>query len=379
MKVKIKKSVLDLQPGDVMGVDVFSPGKNRVLLVPKGWKIGSEEECESLKLKLSEFGVEHVIVESIEAKEEVPSISDIRKKAFSLFPVISEETREKALDAIKRVSTLGKIDVSEVEEAVDRILDEVVEKKEIAFSLYALKSYDDYTFVHSVNVAMLTALFGMDFNYSRGELRTLVKGAIIHDLGKLKISSSIINKPGPLTPEEFEEIKRHPVYGAEIALSSGEADESVLTIVLQHHEWFSGRGYPRGLSGEKISLMARIVSVIDVFDALTTDRAYKPKMLSYEAVSKMLQEGTVHFDPKVLSKFITRFGIYPVGSLVRLSDGRIGVVSSANPLSPIRPVIKVLYDEFGEEESEPYELDLFNSNVFIAEVLDDLSKSLLYK
>lgn len=379
MKTKVKKSILDLQPGDIIGTDIFASGKSKVLLVPKGWRIRGEEECESLKLKLAEFGIEDVIVESIEAKEGAPSIVDIREKAFSLFPVISEEARSKALDAVRRVATLGRIDMREIEEVADRIVDEVVEKKEVAFSLYALKSYDDYTFVHSVNVAMLTALFGLDFNYSRDELKILVKGAIIHDLGKLKISNNIINKPGPLTPEEFEEIKKHPIYGMEMALSSGETSENVLAIIFQHHEWFSGRGYPRGLSGERISFMARIVSVVDVFDALTTDRAYKPKMLSYEAVSKMLQEGTTHFDPKVLSRFITRFGIYPVGSLVRLSDGRIGVVSSINPLSPIRPVVKVLYNEFGEEENEPYELNLFNSEVFITEVLDDLSKSLLYK
>ncbi|MCS7233421.1 MAG: HD-GYP domain-containing protein [Synergistetes bacterium] len=379
MKVRIKKSILDLQPGDVIGVDVFAPGKARVLLVPKGWKIESEEECENLKVKLAKFGIEDVVIESAELEEGIPSIANIREKALSLFPVISEEARSRALDAVKRVAILGRIDMREIEEAVDRIVDEVVEKREVVFSLYALRNYDDYTFVHSVNVAMLTALFGLDFNYSRDEIRVLTKGAILHDLGKLKISNSIINKPGPLTPEEFVEIKKHPIYGVEMTLSSGETNEDILSIIAQHHEWFSGKGYPRGLTGEKISFMARIVSVIDVFDALTTDRAYKPKMLSYEAVSKMLHEGAAHFDPRILSKFITRFGIYPLGSLVKLSDGRIGVVSKINPISPIRPVVKILYDEFGLERSEPDEVDLFTSDVFITEVLDDLSKSLLYK
>ncbi|MBC7332195.1 MAG: HD-GYP domain-containing protein [Synergistetes bacterium] len=367
-----------MKPGDVIGADVFSPGKSKVLLVPQGWRIRDEIDCERLKLKLMEFEIESVVVEADEEEISVPSIVNIREKAYSLFPVISEETRKRALDAVKRVASLGRIDIKQVDEAVDGIVNEIVEKGEVVFSLYALKRHDDYTFVHSVNVAMLATLFALEFSYSKDELRLIAKGALLHDLGKLKIPASIINKPGPLTPEEFEEIKKHPVYGVELAISSGEDNEDVISIISQHHEWFSGRGYPRGLGDGSISFMARIISVVDVFDALTTDRPYKSKMLSYEAVSKMLHEGAVHFDPKILSKFITRFGIYPLGSIVRLSDGKIGVVSKINPVSPIRPVVKVLYDRFGREE-EPYELDLSSTDIFIAEVLDDLSKSLLYK
>jgi len=374
---KVEKERFDLKPGDVIGFDLFSPGKVKLLLVPQGYRIRDEMECERVKLKLIEFGVEEVIVESTE-KINAPSLVSIREKAYSLFPMISEETRRRALEAVKRVGITGKIEMQEINDVVDGIVDEVVEKREVIFSLYSLKSYDDYTFVHSVNVAMLAALFALEFNFTRDELRLITRGALLHDLGKVKIPSNIINKPGPLTSEEFDEIKKHPIYGMEMALSAGEDRPEVLSVISEHHEWYSGRGYLRGLSDGRISLMARIVSVVDVFDALTTDRPYKPKVLSYEAVSKMLHEGAVHFDPKVLSKFITRFGIYPLGSIVKLSDGKIGVVSKINLISSIRPVVKILYNEFGEEE-EPYELDLANSDLFISEVIDDLSKSSLYK
>lgn len=373
--MKVKKSVFDLQPGDVFGEDVFEPVRLRVLLVPKGWKIGDWEECEELKVKLQEFNVQEVIVDVTEDKAPVPPIGEIRKKALSLFPIISEETRKRALDVVKRVTEAGELDLKEVDELVDDMVNEVIAKGEVMLSLYAISRYDDYTFVHSVNVSILTALFALEFSFSRDELKAVTKGAILHDLGKLRVPKEILNKPGPLAPEEFEEIKKHPIYGVDIAISAGEKSDSVISVISQHHEWFSGRGYPRGLGGERISLLARIVSVVDVFDALTTDRVYKPRMLSYEAISKMLHEGAIHFDPKVLSRFISRFGIYPVGSLVRLSDGKIGVVLKSNPLSPIRPIIKVLYDEYSSEVEDPYEIDLSSSELFIKDVLADLSKS----
>lgn len=376
--MKVRKSVFDLQPGDVLGEDLFGFGRNRVLIVPKGLII-RDNECEALKLKLQAFGINEVLVELPDDELAVPSLNDIRKKVLSFLPVISSEVRERGLNAVRRVAETGRIDLKEIDEVVDGIIEEVVHKGEVVFSLYALRSYDDYTFVHSVNVAMLTALFAMEFAMERGDLRAIVKGALMHDLGKLRISYGILNKPGPLCPEEFEEIKKHPLYGVEMALSSGEKEEGVLSIIAQHHEWFSGRGYPKGLMGDKIAFGARIVAVVDVFDALTTDRVYKPRMLAHDAVSRMLQEGAIHFAPGVLSRFLSKFGIYPVGSIVKLSDGKIGVVSRANPLSPIRPIVRVLYDEYGAGVEEPYEIDLSSSDLFIKDVLADLSKGSLYQ
>ncbi len=376
----IRKSVFDLLPGDVIGEDIFG-GDGRVFLVPAKMKISSQEECEALKLKLQEFGVNEVMVETVRDIEgaEAPFINEIREKVHKIFPVISEKARKQALNVVKTISETGKIDKEEVDKAVDEMVHEIVEKQDVMIGLYALRRYDDYTFVHSVNVSMLAIFLGMDFGYSMDELRILGKGALLHDIGKIKVPNEIINKPGRLNPEELEKVRKHPIYGIEMAISIGEKDRDVLAIIGQHHEWFSGRGYPWGLKGEEIHLMARIVAVVDVFDALTAERSYKPKMLAYDAVSRILQEGPIHFDPMVLRSFVNRFSIYPVGSLVRLSDGKIGVVSKPNRLYPVRPVVKMLYNEYGREVEEPYEVDLLKSDVFIEEVLDDLSKSLFYE
>ncbi|MCD6363587.1 MAG: HD-GYP domain-containing protein [Synergistetes bacterium] len=381
MSKLIRKSIFDLLPGDVIGEDIFGGGGTRVFLVPAKMKVSSWEECEALKLKLQEFGVSEIMVEAIGKEEgaEAPFINEIREKITRIFPVISEETRRQALSVIKSIADTGKVDKKEIDEAVDRMVHEVIEKRDVMVSLYALRRYDDYTFVHSVNVSMLAIFLGLDFGYDADELRVLGRGALLHDIGKMKVPNEIINKPGKLDPAELERIRKHPLYGIEMALSIGESEKDVLAIIGQHHEWFSGRGYPWGLKGEEIHPMARIVAVVDVFDALTTERSYKPKMLAYDAVSRILHEGPIHFDPTVLRSFVNRFSIYPVGSLVRLSDGKIGVVSKPNRLYPVRPVVKILYDEYGKEVDEPYEIDLLKSELFIEEVLDDLSKSLFYK
>ena len=173
--------------------------------------------------------------------------------------------------------------------------------------LMAITSHDYYTFNHSVNVAIYAIAFARRvFGDDKVILLNAGLGGLLHDLGKKNLDWGVINKPGPLTKNEWAEVKRHPEYGRK-ALSGVKVEEDVLRVVSEHHENFDGKGYPDGLKGEEISLMARIVAIADVFDALTTDRTYHQALDAEGAMEKMFRMQPGKFDPKVFQSFVTNF------------------------------------------------------------------------
>jgi HD-GYP domain-containing protein (c-di-GMP phosphodiesterase class II) len=201
-------------------------------------------------------------------------------------------------------------------------------------------------------------LIGQALGLSKEDMNDLGAGGMLHDVGKLKIPLSILNKDGKLTDQEFAEMKSHPTYGYEILSKSRGISERARMIALQHHEKFQGGGYPKRLKGNEISLFARICAVADVYDALTTDRPYRVAMSPYEAM-KILNAGIDnHFDPKILTAFIRKFSLYPAGSLVALNDGSYALVLKNNSASVIRPVIKIVMDSSGRRLKERVEINL---------------------
>ena len=199
---------------------------------------------------------------------------------------------------------------------------------------------DNYTYAHCVNVAVISIILGISLNLSKKNLTYLCIGALIHDIGKSFIPKEILQKPGKLTHEEFEIIKNHPRYGYDFLRKSFNLSSHIKLIVLQHHERFDGLGYPNGIIGNKISYLARIVSIADVYDALTSDRPYKRAMCPSDALEYLMSNAGTLFDHDIINVFCKIIIPFPQGTIVSLSNGDIGVVEETTSKLSIKTYCK---------------------------------------
>lgn len=236
----------------------------------------------------------------------------------------------------------GSVDDQRIVETVDSIVEEILEGKAITGNLTDLCSVDMYTFAHCVDVCTLSIAAGVLLNYDRKRLLTLGVGSLLHDIGKMKVPLSILNKPTKLTTEEFSEMKRHSAYGYEMAEDIYDVTHSSREIILNHHERYDGSGYPQGLQGEEISDMAAICSVADVYNAITTDRIYRKALPPHEAYEMIMAAGDSMFKNEIAMTFLKLIKPYPVGSAVALSNGMKGIVIDLKEEMIFRPVVKTL-------------------------------------
>jgi putative nucleotidyltransferase with HDIG domain len=207
-----------------------------------------------------------------------------------------------------------------------------------------LKERHEYTLTHSINVCILALTFGRHMKLARTELELLGLGALLHDIGKLKVPSAVLDKPGRLTPDEFEVMKSHPVEGYKILKSDELMPLESLEVVLHHHERVNGEGYPDRLNGDHISLITKMSSIVDVYDAITSDRCYHDGISPYKALQNIYNWAKNDFDKHLVEEFMSCMGIYPVGTIVELNDGQTGIVLSATEKTRLRPVILLIKD-----------------------------------
>lgn len=236
------------------------------------------------------------------------------------------------------------IHIYEFMDSVEALLEEVLSGKGVTDHLVDLCSSDLYTFAHSVDVCVLSMLCGMKLGYDKEKLLALGIGAILHDLGKTLIDPEILNKPGKLTQEEFEVIMTHPLKGWQLVK---EKDGDALSprskaVILNHHERYDGSGYPRNLKSNQIDPFSAICSVADVYNAMTTDRVYRKAFPPHEVYEMLLASGDIKFNKDVIRAFLSCVNPYPVGTYVKLSNGKIGCVVSQNDSLPFRPRVKVI-------------------------------------
>lgn len=276
--------------------------------------------------------------------------------------VIQREALTVVKDFMSDVRVGKNIEPERAMNVVNAMIDSIFRNQEALFSLTRIKDYDDYTFVHCINVCVLSLAIGRQLNFGREDLQDLGVGALLHDLGKMKISKKILNKPGKLTQQEYDEIKRHPEYGMEILERSHGISIRAKLISLQHHERHDGSGYPLGLTGEKIDRYSQLVAVVDVYDAITSVRCYSKGMTPHEGVKKIYQWGQKDFNKEMVEKFIQAVGIYPVGTLVQMDTGEIGVVLSINPENLVRPRVIILYQNDQSRLETPLEVDLLEKS-----------------
>jgi len=248
-------------------------------------------------------------------------------------------------------------------ELVDEIACSVARNPGALISLARLKTADDYTYMHSVAVCALMVVLARQLGLDDTQTRDAGMAGLLHDLGKALMPMEVLNKPGKLTDEEFRIIKSHPEEGHRLLLEGGTAGATVLDVCLHHHEKIDGSGYPHRLKGEEISMFARMGAVCDVYDAITSNRPYKSGWDPADSIRKMTEWTNGHFDGRIFQAFVKSIGIYPVGSLVRLSSGRLGVVAEQSEKSLLTPRIKVFFSTKSMAYIPPELIDLARPNI----------------
>ncbi|MDP2246318.1 HD-GYP domain-containing protein [Pseudomonas sp.] len=238
---------------------------------------------------------------------------------------------------------MGKaLDFEQAEDLVAEISESVMRHPNALISLARLKRADEYTYMHSVAVCALMIALARQLGMNPVQVREVGLAGMLHDVGKMAVPAEILNKPGKLTDSEFVTVREHPQAGGKILLAGKQVSAVVLDVCLHHHEKVDGSGYPHRLSGEQISLPAKMGAICDVYDAVTSNRPYKAGWEPAESIRKMA-EWTGHFDQAVFKAFVKTVGIYPTGSLVRLQSGRIGVVLDQHATSLLMPKVKVFF------------------------------------
>ncbi|VEF28094.1 Cyclic di-GMP phosphodiesterase response regulator RpfG [Shewanella baltica] len=330
-------------------------------------------------LKLAKSGIKFVWVDTERSAEHC----GLKKKTTN----DSQADNRKALVSRDKQQAQAKVMLTEAKDLIRKVLSETFEGKAIEVAPFealadtmiesvmldadalkcmsALRSKDAYLLEHSVNVAFLLVTFGKYLQLDRDMLRQMAVGGILHDIGKIKVDNKVLHKQGKLTPEEFEHMKLHQVYALEIMNETTGLSQISKDICLMHHEKLDGRGYPRGLKGDEIPRHGRMSCIVDIFDALTATRCYKEAMSPAAAFKILLSLTPFHLDQQLVYEFIRCIGIYPVGSLVELSDGRIGIVWASKDRDALHPIVKCFYSLKVKRYTDVAMVDLLKSELYI--------------
>ncbi len=271
-------------------------------------------------------------VARVSMEEELEAAKKIQNKAKEAVTSMFSEVR------------MGKaLEIEGAESLVEEINQSMERNPNALLTLIRLKNVNEYTYMHSVAVCMLMVALGRQLGLDAAQIKQAGTAGLLHDIGKMVIPNEVLNKPGQLTDEEFVIMKSHPERGWEILKSCYQVHETALDVCLHHHERVDGKGYPKKLSGDALTLFARMGAVCDVYDAISSDRCYKPAWSPAESIRKMASWKDGHFDETVFQAFVKTIGIYPSGTLLKLKSGRLGVVMEQSTKKLTTPIIKTFF------------------------------------
>ena len=271
---------------------------------------------------------------------------------------ICAQSKEAVASMFREARMGNAVDGEGARRVVQEITDSLNRNGSALISLARLKTADDYTYLHSVAVCAMMLALARQLGLDEENIRAAGIAGLLHDMGKALLPMHLLNKPGKLTAAEFEIVKSHPQRGHRLLSKDGTATDMTLDVCLHHHEKIDGSGYPKRMKGDAISLYAKMGAVCDVYDAITSNRPYKAGWDPAESMRMMGQWAGVHFESTVFQAFVKSLGIYPVGSLVRLASGRLGVVMDQTSASLTMPVVKVFFDSQTLQRITPAMVDL---------------------
>lgn len=355
-----KIKIHDTKPGMVLSKPVYNPSGD--VLLEKGISL-KRNYINNLK----KHHIQNVYID-IDCRMNKENDYTEREPSGGL---ISEQTRAQAVTTVRQVMedirAGNTFSQESVRSCVVTIMDDLLSATTAIRVLTDLKKTDEYTFSHSVNVCTISLGIGIDIGLDRKQLEELGIGALLHDIGKTKIPVDILNKPTPLTRKEYQLIKEHCKYGFDILVENN-TSERISYIALYHHEKYDGSGYPAKIKFDEIPLFSRIVTIADVYDALTTNRIYRAGIPAYKVVEFIISFSNYQFDYSLVRTFIKNLAIYPTGSFVILSTGEKGFIIGQNENYPTRPLIGFIEDEKGNQAENIYDL-MVHPSMFIKEML----------
>ncbi len=299
-----------------------------VVILSKGTvlKEDYQEVIENHRLQVTVSDIESPILTYNLQPEEEKLISNMTEEFFHIFHSVRKG---------------GKVPVGEIREAIIPSIHQVADRSNLFDILSSIQSKDDYTYRHNIGVGVISTMIGKWLGMNGEELSLLTLAATLHDVGKIKIDDRILNKPGKFTDEEYSIMKRHTIYGYEMLRESKYIPERVALVALQHHEREDGRGYPYGLTGDRLDLFSKIVGVADIFHAMTSKRVYKEAMPLYQVIQQITGDRFGRLEPGICNLFVHHMMNMAIGGKSELTDGRIATILLIHPDDPIHPLVQI--------------------------------------
>lgn len=342
-------SIENLESGVMLAKTIFAPD-GRVLL-----RKGSELSAKAIAT-LARLGYQYIyVLDELTADIEAPELVDDEFRNMATQSV--REAFEAVVQGGDKFSRTG-INFKAISDVAGNLVEQILANPELSIQIVDLKSYDQYTFQHSVNVAVLGVVLGKSLRMNFGDLKDLAIGLLLHDLGNVTIPEHILKKPTKLTDEEFKYVYEHPRSGFELLRHCEGISATSKIVALQHHERLNGTGYPKGLKGPDIHLNSQIGAIVDSYDALTSDRNYRKRYLPHEAIEYLMASGDTHFSFELVKNFTTMVAPYPPGTIIQLSSGDVGVVAKVDMAVASRPLLRMMRNAAGTPYPVGEELDL---------------------
>lgn len=339
-----------LKEGMVIGRTIWNEAGHSLL--KKGVVVNERIISRLQQLHTHYIYIDDAISEGIEVEDTVPPV--VRNKAIATI-----RNSFKSLSGLSPVNASYVLDQQSkvITSMIDELLLAVTGNDEILTILSDAFLFDEYLYQHSFQVTLYSLAIGKELGHSSEDLRLIGIGALLHDIGKIMVPKEIITKPGRLTPEEFENMKMHTRYGFDLLRNLHSISLLVAHCAFQHHERIDGSGYPRGLVDFEIHPFAKIIGVADVFDAVTTNRVYREKMLPSQGLAIIEAGSGTLYNPRIVNALKKAVVHYPNGAILKLSDGRRGIVSKQNAEIPVYPWIRI-FEEKNELVPATYEINL---------------------
>jgi putative nucleotidyltransferase with HDIG domain len=303
--------------------------------------------------------------EPVKAPEEIPEpVNDPTMRSHSFEQEISKasqlynQAKKLQKKAFADVKSGRKINCKDMEAVADGFIDSIFRNQDALTCMTRIREKDAYLLEHSVNVSILMTILAKHMKLDKDMIHQLATGALLHDIGKIKIDDEILHKPGKLTPQEMQLMQSHVVHSRKILEQADGISSISLDIASNHHERLDGTGYPNGLNGNQVSQYARMIAIVDSYDAMTANRCYKNGMNPINAFKRLMKDTKTAFDASLVGLFIQSIGVHPVGTLVMLKSQKLGIVTKTNFEEPLKPVIKVFYHAKNNHYTEIKDIDL---------------------